>query len=257
MVTAFQFTELERQSKKWVASSLKDAISRAKQLNRSGTRVILNVLGEHETDGGAIDTNLGHYIQLAEAMDRNGIDGNISVKLTQLGLGISEAHCLDNLLEIGKATGRLITIDLEEKKYHSATFRTYFSFLNGHDSRIAIQTCTKDCLGRTKEVLAAGGSVRLCKGAYHENGYSGQKASENLVKCAEYVSEYRNSAVASHDSGLLEQLCNHNLEFQTLQGIGQEIEAQMLIRGKTVSRYIPFGPKWVDYCLRRIQNEKH
>jgi len=214
----------------------------------------LNVLGEHELDGDSVDRNIEHYIKLAESMDRNNIDGNISIKLTQLGLELDEDYCFDNLLRIAETTERLITIDLEQRKYHDSTFLIYFRFLEEHDSRIAIQTCEENCLEKVEEVISAGGSVRLCKGAYHENGYSESKAAENLIRCAEYVSEYGNSAVASHDTFLLEKLRDLNLEFQTLQGFGNGIEKQLSSKGKTVSRYIPFGPKWVDYCMRRIGN---
>ncbi len=254
---------------KFVAGdTLDEAVGIAHQLNRDGFSVSLDLLGEAVVDRESARLALDEYLESLDRIAAEGLDANVSVKPTQLGLSIDESLALDAIDELGRKAsevGTTVTIDMEDSHYTDATIRLFEAGQAQHQNMgIAVQAYlhrTPDDLARC---LRSGGHIRLCKGAYVEDedvaiqefdaiNEAYRKLLETLM-----ADDDVKPAIATHNEGLLAQARrladdrDGEFEFQMLFGVRSDLQRELISDGFPVRIYLPFGSQWYPYLTRRL-----
>jgi proline dehydrogenase len=248
--------------------TLDEAIIVAGELTAGGATVSLDHLGEHVTDADQARRARDDYLDCLDALQAAGIDGNISVKLTQLGLGLDAdlaAESLGALAERAGGYGHTVTIDMEESAHTEPTVAMFEQVQTHHGNLgIALQAYlhrTPDDLAR---VIAAGGHVRLCKGAYAEPATIAHQTRAKVDAAFDALladlmaapSVY--PAIATHDEARVAQAVRlgeeraEPWEFQMLYGVRRSLQEELLGRGHRLRVYVPYGEAWYPYLTRRI-----
>ncbi|MCX9084975.1 MAG: proline dehydrogenase family protein [Candidatus Methanoperedens sp.] len=256
----------------WIAGEdMEDAIERARKANSSGSGAIINFLGEHIRDKEEAQVNKNENLRILEAIKDNRINSTLSIKLTQLGLGMDYDLCLSNVEEIvGQAASDdiFVWIDMESSTYTHDTIEIYLSILKKYkNAGIALQSNLLRSENDARRIASSGGIIRLVKGAYNENSdvayLSRSEVTVNFSKIMGYLF-YRVPffAIATHDERLIYEAIEANkahqkkIEFQMLLGVREELKKELVNKGLTVVDYIPYGKKWLPYSLRRIRERK-
>jgi proline dehydrogenase len=264
---------VQKLSERYIAGpELKDARETVRNLNAEGKMATIDVLGEeirNEEEAAAI---VRAYQDVFADIERCGLDSNVSVKLTALGLKLDYEVCRVNLrvvVEDAASRGNFVRIDMEDSSTTDDTLRLYRELREeGFDN---IGVVLQAMLRRTLEDVAALAdlkpSVRLCKGIYVEppevafQGYEEVRDSfigalEALLDVGCYV------GIATHDEALLQagrrlvlahELTAEEYEFQMLLGVRPRLGDQLVREGHRLRIYVPFGRHWYAYSLRRLQ----
>ncbi|MDP8958825.1 MAG: proline dehydrogenase family protein [Actinomycetota bacterium] len=248
--------------------TLDEAVTVARRLNRRGMSVSLDHLGEHVADAQMADRARRGYLACLDRIGEEGLDANISVKLTQLGLGLDEALVEQAVEELGKKSAELgttLTIDMEESRYTEATVDLFCRMqpLLGNLG-VALQAY----LYRTEEdmvrLIPLGGHIRLCKGAYAEPpdvAYQRkQEVDRSFARLLQQLMDAEDTlpAVATHDGSLIDLAKDLALarrepfEFQMLYGVRNRLQAQLVEEGHSLRIYLPYGAEWYPYLTRRL-----
>jgi proline dehydrogenase len=255
-------------AKRFVAgNSLTDAVEVAKELNRQGMTVSLDHLGEHvsaiEEATAAKDSYLACLDQIAE----HHLDANISIKLTQLGMGLDNDVAADYLDEIAAAAcdaGTTVTVDMEESEHTRATIDMYVGAQQKHGNLgIALQSYLRRTQGDLERILPLGGHIRLCKGAYAEPSeiaFQGGEVDESFDRLGVLLMESAGvkPAIASHDDMRLAKVLveakdrSGPWEFQMLYGVRRDRQQELVAMGHEMRVYVPFGQAWYPYLTRRM-----
>jgi proline dehydrogenase len=258
-----------RMAMRFVAGeSLEDAVAAVRRLNAVGCPVSLDHLGEHVTDRELAERARDDYLQCLERIASEGLDANISIKLTQLGLGFDDAlaaRSLDALAARAAEAGLTITIDMEESAYTQRTIDLYVAVHTAHRNLgIALQAY----LYRTADDLARlaplGGHIRLCKGAYDEpDEVAWRHRAEVDASFDQLLDELMRAenllpAVATHDEDRIvaaRRLAERRVapfEFQMLYGVRGRLQQELIDEGYALRVYVPYGDAWYPYLTRRI-----
>ncbi len=258
--------------RQWIAGeTLSDAFTRVKSENKAGIAAIINFLGEHIHDAREAEMNVAENLQILKYMVEYKVNASLSIKLTQLGLDIERGFCLSNIEKIvsnAAAKNIFVWIDMESSPYTGDTIDIYMEIIKKYKNvGIAIQSNLKRSEEDVKRISAAGGIIRLVKGAYKEKkdiAYTGQsEITMNFGKLMGYLF-YKSPffAVATHDELLINEAIVANkthqrrLEFQMLMGVREELKRELIRKGFTVVDYIPYGKNWFPYSLRRVRERK-
>ncbi len=263
---------LIRFARQWIAGeTLDDAIAQAQKRNSSGIGAIINYLGEHVKEVPEAEMNLEENMRILDRTERSKINASLSIKLTQLGLDIDKDMCLLNLEKIiSSATSKniFIWVDMENSPYTEDTVDIYLEILKKYkNAGIAIQSSMRRSEDDVKRIAAAGGIIRLVKGAYKEKkeiAYtSGKETSTNFSKLMGYLF-YKSPflAIATHDELLINEAIEVNkahkrrIEFQMLMGVRDDLKSRLVKSGFAVVDYIPYGTHWFPYAARRLRERK-
>jgi proline dehydrogenase len=250
--------------------TMDDAVAAARKLNESGRMVSLDYLGESvhsEAEArAAADIALGMFDRIAAEK----LDANISIKLTQLGLDISETLCeelVGRIVEAAQNYRNFVRIDMEGSAY---TQRTVDVCRRLRARSPAVGIVLQSCLYRTeqdvRDMLAIGCRIRLCKGAYKEPASVAypQKADvdENYQRLTRVMLQsgiYH--GIATHDPRMLatarafarhHEIGGDHFEFQMLYGIRTDLQERLVKDGYRLRVYVPFGKDWFAYFMRRL-----
>ena len=251
-------------SQRYIAGeTLQDAVDTVRALNGEGKLATIDVLGEeitHEDEARAI---AGAYRDVFAAIEREALGSNVSIKLTALGLNLSYDLCKENVESI-LAGGKFVRIDMEDSSVTDETLRLYRELReDGHENvGVVLQARLRRTLDDIYGLADLRPNVRLCKGIYLEptsiayTDYEAIRAS--FVKSLRALATIDGShvAIATHDEWLLEQSLAQlppSYEFQMLLGVREERASQLVFDGHRVRIYVPFGDKWYEYSLRRLQ----
>jgi proline dehydrogenase len=258
-------------AKRWIAGKdMETALAKAKEANAKGLGTILNYLGEDVKDPTVAESHFEEYVKLQRAIEGAGIDGCVSVKLTQFGLGILEdSVVLDKaaqLVEEAEGIGRMLWIDMEGSAVTTRTLQIYSKLLEAHKNvGVALQAYLRRSEDDMKSLMDIGGKVRLVKGAYREPSglvfRSRQQVTENFLKLMGTLFERgQGFAVATHDSRPIEEAeklhessPNTKFEFEMLRGIRDDLKLRLAKAGYRVVDYMPYGEEWYPYSVRRIK----
>ena len=244
-----------------------DAIAAARAVEARGMLISLDLLGESVATLAAADVATRGYLDVIDAIITSGIERNISLKLTQLGLDVDKASAVDNLrkiLERAAAAGFFVRIDMESSEYTAVTLEI-FETLWGHGYR-QMGVVLQSALFRSEQDLAhinaLGARVRLVKGAYKEpKAVAYPKKADVDAAYARMVrvlmAEGHYPAIATHDPAMIELARAQNVppdrfEFQMLYGVRRDLQARLVNAGYRVRVYIPFGREWFPYFMRRL-----
>lgn len=259
-----------RLSSRFVAGkSLEDALAACRKILAEGITATLDYLGENVTslDEAAACRNV--YLRILHAMEDAGLQANVSLKLTQFGLELSEAACEENvgaLVKAAAAIGGFVRIDMEASQY---TDRTLGLVTRLHATYGTCGTVIQAYLHRSAEDVAClireRVRVRLVKGAYLEPAEKAfpDKAdvNRNFLELARSLlagGEY--PAIATHDERMIEAverfaaegIGRDRFEFQMLYGIRRDLQRRLVKEGYRVRVYVPFGEGWYPYFMRRL-----
>lgn len=261
-----------RVASRYVAGeAVKDALREVHRLNRDGAMATIDVLGEEVSQRGKAEAAVDEYVRLFEAIEKDGLDSNVSIKLTLLGLKIDEEFCRANVERIAlaaKAANNFVRIDMEDRTCTDATLRIYGELQAKHGNLgTVLQAYMRRTLHDIDELPRDGGNIRLCKGIYIEprvvawKGYQTVRrnflaALEKMIVRGVYV------GIATHDEylvcesvALLDRLGvpRDRYEFQMLLGVDEELRRILLDGGHRLRVYVPYGVDWYPYSIRRLR----
>ena len=255
-------------AKRWIAGvDMDSAMADAKKANSKGIGAIVNFLGEESKDTAEAEAHANEYLRLQQSIADNKINGFVSVKLTQLGLGSDDQGMqarLEKIAENAARLGQLLWIDMEGSAFTDATLKTYLAALEKHAGLgVALQSYTRRSEADLKTILDAGGTVRLVKGAYRESSdfvYPARdEVTASFTRCMETLFERGHGfAIATHDSALIDRAralsdSKHtDFRFELLKGIRDELKVELVKSGFKVYEYLPYGDRWWAYSKRRI-----
>jgi len=248
-----------------------EAIEAARAVEARGMTVTMDLLGESVTSLTTADAATRAYIAVVEEMIASGIGRNISLKLTQLGLDVDKASCIDNfrkILERAEPAGFFVRVDMENSPYTELTLEIFETLWRHGYQQIGI--VLQSALYRSETDLLTvnglGARVRLVKGAYKEpKAVAFQKkidvdeAYARMLKTVLIGGHY--PAIATHDPAMIElartiarehQIAPDRFEFQMLYGVRRDLQAMLVKAGYRVRVYIPFGREWFPYFMRRL-----
>jgi proline dehydrogenase len=251
--------------------SAAEAIDAARVLAARGFGVSLDYLGESVATLELADAATRDYVRIVEEVVASGIERNLSLKLTQLGLDVDRATATDNLRRILEAStphGFFVRIDMENSPYTEATLavlETVWS-LGYRDVGTVIQSCLLRSPADVDRLNALGARVRLVKGAYREpasvaHQRMGEVDNAYVALAHRLLDRNPYPAFATHDPAMIDAvkayarqrgLGQERYEFQMLYGIRRDLQAALVAEGFRVRVYVPFGKEWFPYFMRRL-----
>jgi proline dehydrogenase len=248
-----------------------EAIAAARAIEASGLMHTLDLLGESVHTMAEADTATRAYLAAMDRIVASGIGRGLSLKLTQLGLGIDRATCTDNLRRIlDRATSDefFVRVDMENSPYTQVTLDVFETMwqLGYRNVGIVLQSYLRRTRADAQRMMELGASVRLVKGAYQEpKRVAFQRKSDVDASFVELMqlllSNGKNQAIATHDPAMIdatrrfasrEGLPPSDFEFQMLYGVRRDLQAQLRDAGYRVRVYVPFGREWFPYFMRRL-----
>jgi len=255
-----------------------DAIRVTRELNQDGRTATINYLGEHVTTAQEAADAREAIIRLLDQIHKSGLDANVSVKPTQIGLQVSEKLMLDNLRTIlihAEKTNNRVRIDMEDSPTVDTTLNIYRTLRDdygfGQHVGIVIQAYLYRSEADVEKLIDEGAWVRLCKGAYLEPPHKAYPEKEdtdaNFVHLVQKMLSPQarqnglHLAVATHDEKMIQATLDYArqhqvpvdaFEFQMLYGIGRELQRKLVEQGYRVRIYVPYGTAWYPYFVRRL-----
>jgi proline dehydrogenase len=260
-------------SNRYIAGSeLGDATRAVQKLNAEGKLATIDVLGEEIANEEETRVIARAYEDVLAEIARAGLDSNISVKLTGLGLELDYDLChvnLERVVREARDRDNFVRIDMEDSTTTDATLRLYRTLReDGYDNvGVVLQASLRRTVDDVEALADLRPSVRVCKGIYIESpeiqfrDYEAVRANfvlavEALLDAGCYV------AVATHDDWVIDEakrlvaernLTRDEYEFQMLLGVRPELGDALVADGHKLRIYVPFGAYWYEYSLRRLQ----
>jgi proline dehydrogenase len=264
---------VRRISDRYIAGTkIADAVRVVRELNADGKMATVDVLGEEATSRRETQDIVRAYHDVFEAIERERLDSNVSIKLTALGLNLAYELCRANLFKVvnhAAESGNFVRIDMEDSTTTSDTLELYRELrAEGHENvGIVLQAALRRSIRDIHALAPLRPNVRLVKGIYVEPALIAYQefaeVQENFVRCLHELLEAGSyTAVATHDEHLFTEgkrlvrergLTRDEYEFQMLLGV-RDLAAERLVRdGHRLRIYVPFGEHWYRYSLRRLQ----
>lgn len=260
-------------AKRFIAGeNIEQTAKMVKKLNDEGLIATLDHVGESvNTKDEAIEAT-NEVINIFKIIDKYKLDSNVSVKLTQLGLGIDHNFCYENMDRIASAAkehNNFVRIDIEDSPVAQITNDIFKRLLKkygrGHVG-LVVQSYLYRTMDDVKETGELGANLRIVKGAYKEPKEVAfplkKDVDDNFNKIvAEHLKNGQYTAIASHDEKIIaetkrfvkENNISYDLfEFQMLYGIRTDLQRQLVKEGYKVRVYTPYGEHWYPYFSRRI-----
>jgi proline dehydrogenase len=261
-----------RVAQRYVAGETREAaLSTVAELNATGAMATVDLLGEEVSERHKAEAAVEEYVALFDAIEQAGVDANVSIKLTLLGLKIDEGFCRDNvarIAEAARARGNFVRIDMEDRTCTDATLRIYHELQRRLGNLgVVLQAYMRRTLQDIAELPAEGGNVRLCKGIYIEPRATAWKGYEtvrhNFIAALDKLLRNRiYVGIATHDeylacaaSALVDehQVPRDRYEFQMLLGVDEPLRRILLDAGHRLRVYVPYGKDWYAYSTRRLR----
>jgi proline dehydrogenase len=273
----FRFVRNNRLAKSFArrfvaGETLDDALAAVRALNAKGITASLDELGESVTNEREARATRDQYIGILDSIAAAGLDANVSVKLTALGIDISEELCvtlMHDLLDRARQHRSFVRIDMESSAYTDITLRLFEErFYPSYREHVGI--VLQSYLYRTwtdvERAIELRCRVRLCKGAYKEPAtvaFAGKnEVDENYLKCMQALLELGNyPGLATHDPKLItaakhfakqRDIGPQRFEFQMLYGVRRDLQEALVREGYRMRVYVPFGTQWYPYLMRRL-----
>jgi proline dehydrogenase len=273
----FKFVRRNRMAKSFASrfvagETLETALAAVKQLNSKGITATLDLLGESVHNEAEARESARQYLEMMDEIKNRKLDANASVKLTAMGLDISEALCVSNMQKIlDKAHDyeTFVRLDMEGSDYTAKTLDLFYERLfpsyRGNVG-IVLQSYLYRTTSDVEQANKAGARVRLCKGAYKEPAtvaYPDKKdVDESYVRCLRLLlTDGHYPGIATHDEAIVEQakrfarendIGTDKFEFQMLYGVRRDLQEKLVKEGYRMRVYVPYGTQWYPYLMRRL-----
>ena len=260
-------------AKTYVAGeTIEKTVQVVNKMNELGYACTLDILGEHIQSPSKAEKITKDYCNLYEVINKETLNCNISIKLTHIGLELDQKLVENNLQQIlrhAESHKNFLRIDMENSPYTQRTIDLYQKNIHNYDKMgIVLQAYLKRSLEDAQTLSTPGFNTRICKGIYNEPSNIAFKERTEIqdnffLITKEILSGKGFAAIATHDIPLIDRIeswieqnniSNDRFEFQVLYGVpmGNRLK-RLLSKGYTVRQYIPFGPDWFDYSLRRLK----
>lgn len=258
-------------ARKFVAGETIDqAIRTVKKLNEKGLSATLDHLGEFVNSKEEAVQSAEMCLKTLDAIHLEGVDANLSLKLTSLGLDVSEDLCLENMNTIvsrAEEYHNFVRIDMEDYAHCQKTIDIYKELRKNFDR---VGTVIQAYLYRTEKDMEdlnqLNANLRLVKGAYKESPEVAfpdkQDVDQNFIKIIKtHLANENYTAIATHDDRVIKEaiqfvrehhIKNDQFEFQMLYGIREDLQLSLVEEGYKVRVYVPFGNDWFGYFMRRL-----
>ncbi|MGA7234703.1 MAG: proline dehydrogenase family protein [Bryobacteraceae bacterium] len=279
------FLSRRKQLRKWMETSqtarrlatrfvagetLDQALGVTRKLNGEEITVTLDHLGESVNSLDEAAEARDVYLRTIDAVQQGGVQGNVSLKLTQFGIDLSEAECRSNverLVARAAECGNFVRVDMESSEY---TDRTLALVRDLHAKHGSVGTVIQAYLYRSKadieDLSRRGIRIRLCKGAYLEPAAVAfpkkTDVDANYIELMKLLLDRGTyPAIATHDEKMIEatrayvaekKIARDRFEFQMLYGIRRDLQRKLIAEGYRVRIYVPFGEAWYPYYMRRM-----
>ena len=260
-------------ARRFVAGETVDeAVAAVRALNAKGITVSLDLLGESVHNEAEARATAREYVQLLDRIDRDGLDANVSVKLTAMGMDVSDELCLASIHEVlrtARSHGNFVRLDMESSAYTDRTldlFEQYLYPLYPENVGIVLQSMLRRTQADVERAVRLHARVRLCKGAYREPPEiafpeksdvddSYLRAMRRLMTAGHYP------GLATHDERIVEEaqrfaraegIGPERFEFQMLYGVRRDLQERLVRDGWRLRVYVPYGTQWYPYLMRRL-----
>jgi len=249
---------------------LHDAVEAIRTLNSKGISASFDHLGESITSESATRTEVDEYVRVLDSIHENRLHSNVSVKLTQLGLDVSQDLCYANtrrIVETALQYNNFVRIDMEDSTKTDATLKL-FNRLRAEFENVGV--VIQSYLYRTEkdaaELLQLGARIRLCKGAYKEPPSvafpNKSDVDANYIKVMKLLlTSGLYNGIATHDENMINatiefarerNISSDRFEFQMLYGIRRDLQEKLVAQGYRMRVYVPYGRYWYPYFMRRL-----
>ena len=252
--------------------SVTSAIEAVRALNKQGISASLDLLGESTTNEKEAYAAQHEYLQLLDLIDREKLNANVSLKLTAMGMDISDELCVKvtrEILERAKRYNNFVRLDMESSAYTQKTldlFEKHFYPDFKANVGIVLQSYLFRTEADAKRANQLGARVRICKGAYKEPATVAfpDKADvdRNYVTAMHLLMEHGNyPGLATHDEVIIAEarrfatekgIAADRFEFQMLYGVRRDLQEGLVRDGYRMRCYVPFGTQWYPYLMRRL-----
>jgi len=267
LLPAVPRTVVRRIADRYIAGEeLGDAVETVARLNAGGKTATIDVLGEEVGRREEVQEITRAYLDAIEAISERGLDSNVSIKPTGLGLLLGYDVARENLEAVVRRAaevGNFVRIDMEDASTTEDTLRIYRELREAGLDNVGVVLQarlrrTLDDIGALAELRP---NVRICKGIYlepEEIAFTGfEEIRLNYVRCLEALDSAASFVgVATHDEFLVSEakrVMQEPYEFQMLLGVREPLGDQLVRDGARLRIYVPYGRQWYEYSLRRLQ----
>ena len=251
-------------------TTLDEAVAVVRQLNAAGASATLDVLGEAVDDRASADRAAAAYVATIERIAAEGLDANVSIKLTQMGVDLGVDECLAVMapvVEAGTRLGIFIRIDMEASGYVERTFEVVGRLrAEGHDVGPVVQAYLHRTPADVERLAAERVRTRVCKGAYAEPPEvaiqdRAEIGDAFVALCERLLDADAYPGVATHDLEMIERVAasarergigSDRFEYQMLYGIRRDLQRSLVADGSRMRVYVPYGTEWYPYFMRRL-----
>lgn len=262
-----------KMASRFVAGETPDtAIEAVTEINSTNLTASLDLLGESVTNEQEAVSARVEIVDVLERIKETGVDANVSIKLTQMGLDLDLDSCAGNmraLLEVARKHDIFVRIDMESSQYTERTLTLFREQLYpefGDLVGVVIQTCLYRAAQDVEDLINQGARVRLVKGAYAELASVAFPDKRDVdatyaTLTERLLSEGNYPAIATHDESLIDHARTYarerdigpeRFEFQMLYGVRRDLQQSLRQAGYNVRVYVPYGTQWYPYLMRRL-----
>jgi proline dehydrogenase len=251
--------------------TIDEAIEACRAIQASGLTTTLDYLGESVGSIAEADVATRAYLGVMERIAAAGVERNVSLKLTQLGLTIDRATCVDNLrriLDAASAQQFFVRVDMENSPFTAVTLDVFETmWQQGYrNAGVVLQSCLPRSEADAARMNTLGARVRLVKGAYKEPRDVAYQSKADVDAAflrimRTLLADGTYPAIATHDPAMIaaarsfvseRSIAPDRFEFQMLYGIRRDLQASLHADGYRLRVYVPFGREWFPYFMRRL-----
>jgi proline dehydrogenase len=251
-------------------TTLEDAIAVTRELQSQKIDVSLDLLGETVSDLAESAVATKAYIEAVHAIAEHGLGATISVKLSQLGIGLDPAVCaghLDELLRAAADVSVLVEVDMEHSSVGPATLEAFRAALSAHpDTRVAMQAAMRRTPSDLESFTDVKPRIRLVKGAFLEPIEKALQDRDEIIAQYRYLTDWAlqnlpDPAFGTHDDACIDHvkasaerlgIGRGDYEFQMLHGVRRDVQRRLADEGYRIRIYLPYGTQWYPYLMRRM-----
>jgi proline dehydrogenase len=273
----FRFVRNNKLAKKFASrfvagETLDEALTAVRALNAKGITASLDLLGESVTNEREARGTANEYLGILDRIRQQKLDANVSVKLTAMGMDISEELCVSIMHDVlgrAQAYETFVRLDMEASSYTEKTLELFYDRLYPaykDNVGIVLQSYLYRTSSDIDRAIQARCRVRICKGAYKEPAAVAfpekKEVDQNYIKSMQALMERGNyPGIATHDPAIIAEakrfaaergIDRSRFEFQMLYGIRRDLQEQLVRDGYRMRVYVPFGTQWYPYLMRRL-----
>lgn len=270
---ATRFSPFKKMTTRFVAGEdIAEAVAAIREINKLGANASFDHLNESVASRAETEAEVREYNEVLATIDQTGIRSNVSIKLTQFGLGIDPELAYRNAREVvaeAARRGNFVRVDMEQSSVTQITidiFKRLRAEFGVNTVGIVLQSYLRRTERDVQELLKIPARIRICKGAYNEPPEAAfpdkKDVDDNYVRVMRVLlSSGVYHGIATHDPAMIEATVNHAaregigkdaFEFQMLYGVRRDLQVQLARDGYNMRVYVPYGKHWYPYFMRRL-----